>query len=210
MSKTSYADLLRDPRWQKKRLLILQRDHWMCQACGDEEATLHVHHLAYHGKPWDSPEDELVTLCEDCHELEGPSHRGELERDLICQLRKHLAVADIESLCITLAGMKGRLDHIGFQAVGFEDIFHWLYGLNDGMRGRLVAEAIMYSYDVSEDVLGIILESKLKELRECGRGRAEGQSSGEWAIAKNHDIQQLLNSWKQGGNMNATDTVSKT
>lgn len=68
MAKTEYQKKLLDPRWQKKRLQILERDEWKCQKCEVEELTLHVHHKYYNGcDPWDIPDRALVTLCEDCH-----------------------------------------------------------------------------------------------------------------------------------------------
>lgn len=76
----AYSDLLRDPRWQKKRLEILERDGWQCRECGDDKATLHVHHLWYpKGAPWEAPGDILMTLCERCHEEAGDSARESLE-----------------------------------------------------------------------------------------------------------------------------------
>lgn len=66
----AYADLLKDPRWQKKRLKIFERDKFRCKECGCEENTLHVHHIKYFGKPWEAPDDFLVTLCQGCHEYE--------------------------------------------------------------------------------------------------------------------------------------------
>lgn len=64
----TYSEKLKDPRWQKLRLAVLQRDEWRCQYCGDTKTTLHVHHRYYLGKnPWDTPEECLQTLCEDCH-----------------------------------------------------------------------------------------------------------------------------------------------
>lgn len=62
-----YSDLLRDPRWQKKRLEILQRDNFTCKHCKDTETELHVHHEAYRGNPWEIESDKLVTLCKHCH-----------------------------------------------------------------------------------------------------------------------------------------------
>lgn len=66
----SYSEKLKDPRWQKKRLQILERDDWRCQNCFDKEKTLHVHHLCYMEKkdPWDYEENYLLTLCHECHE----------------------------------------------------------------------------------------------------------------------------------------------
>lgn len=72
--KKTYAELLKDPRWQKKRLEIMQRDNFMCRHCGVTDKELQVHHLSYMNgvKPWDYSDAELVTLCKDCHTL---SHR---------------------------------------------------------------------------------------------------------------------------------------
>ena len=69
MKEKTYSELLKDPRWQKKRLQIMERDGFACKLCGNEEKTLHVHHLAYTKKPWDADDKELVTLCESCHTL---------------------------------------------------------------------------------------------------------------------------------------------
>ena len=65
----TYLEKLRDPRWQKKRLEILQRDEFKCRECGDTSTELHVHHLKYRKSknPWDSENDELITLCKNCH-----------------------------------------------------------------------------------------------------------------------------------------------
>lgn len=66
---SNYSELLKDPRWQKKRLEILTRDKWECRFCGDGENTLHVHHLIYiqDKDPWEYASPVLVTLCEECH-----------------------------------------------------------------------------------------------------------------------------------------------
>lgn len=63
----TYAEKLKDPRWQKKRLEILQRDGFSCQFCGDTETELHVHHKEYSGEPWEADNDNLQTLCKHCH-----------------------------------------------------------------------------------------------------------------------------------------------
>lgn len=65
----SYRALLRDPRWQKKRLEVFLRDRWQCQQCGARDRELQVHHRRYQpgGMPWDVPLGWLVTLCKPCH-----------------------------------------------------------------------------------------------------------------------------------------------
>lgn len=65
----TYIELLKDPRWQRKRLEILQRDGWRCRKCGNEKGTLHVHHNYYSKglNPWEYDDSTLRTLCEPCH-----------------------------------------------------------------------------------------------------------------------------------------------
>lgn len=67
--KTEYFQLLKDPRWQKKRLEKLEASNWHCDNCGDHETTLHVHHRQYfkNRMPWDYEDAQLHVLCEDCH-----------------------------------------------------------------------------------------------------------------------------------------------
>lgn len=67
----SYREKLLDPRWQKLRLRILDRDGWRCVVCSENTKTLFVHHGFYDGEPWEAPEDTLWTLCEGCHEITG-------------------------------------------------------------------------------------------------------------------------------------------
>jgi hypothetical protein len=65
----TYSEKLRDPKWQKKRLEVLQRDEFCCQLCNDKETELHIHHIFYRkGKnPWEYNDNELVTYCKYCH-----------------------------------------------------------------------------------------------------------------------------------------------
>src|SRR5574343_340470 len=65
----SYSDKLKDPRWQKRRLLLLESAGFKCESCGDTEETLHVHHVYYEKDrdPWDYPIEAYLTLCSKCH-----------------------------------------------------------------------------------------------------------------------------------------------
>lgn len=67
---SNYSDLLRDPRWQRRRLEILSKTDFHCDECGSGEKTLNVHHLRYRkgAKPWEYEDQDLRALCEDCHE----------------------------------------------------------------------------------------------------------------------------------------------
>ncbi len=68
----TYSDKLKDPRWQKKRLEVLERDGWACRYCGDTKNTLHVHHVLYLSgrEPWEYELGVLLTSCKSCHPSE--------------------------------------------------------------------------------------------------------------------------------------------
>lgn len=68
----TYNQQLSEQRWKDKRLEILERDNNRCQRCKSKFKTLHVHHLAYiaGARPWEHPNEFLITLCEDCHKAE--------------------------------------------------------------------------------------------------------------------------------------------
>lgn len=70
--KIDYKEQLKSPKWQKRRLEIMQRDNFTCQICGATEKQLHVHHTSYlpHTDVWDYDDYRLITLCEDCHKEE--------------------------------------------------------------------------------------------------------------------------------------------
>lgn len=66
----NYWEKLQDPRWQKKRLEVMQDAGFKCELCEDESNTLNVHHKEYFKgrEPWEYNNTQLVCLCVDCHE----------------------------------------------------------------------------------------------------------------------------------------------
>lgn len=98
----SYKEKLRDPRWQRKKNSILERDNYTCQSCKSTTKTLEVHHLQYiYPDPWDITDDLLITLCSDCHRKE--EGRDELEKNLATTLRmKGFLVSDLLAMSVKL------------------------------------------------------------------------------------------------------------
>jgi 5-methylcytosine-specific restriction endonuclease McrA len=45
---------------------VLQRDGWRCQACGSMQ-HLQVHHLKLRSQSGGDVEQNLITLCAECH-----------------------------------------------------------------------------------------------------------------------------------------------
>ena len=76
--QTPYQRLLRDPRWQRRRLEVFVRDGWACRECGERGRELQVHHTVYvAGKaPWEVPMRTLVTLCVTCHRTKRKKKRA--------------------------------------------------------------------------------------------------------------------------------------
>jgi len=71
MSQLTYAEKLKSPLWQKKRLEIMERAGFACEGCGSRTETLHVHHGYYERslEPWEYDGLTLWCLCESCHVL---------------------------------------------------------------------------------------------------------------------------------------------
>lgn len=91
----NYKEKLTDPRWQKKRLKVLQRDDWSCRYCQSKEKSLHVHHLKYQNNPWDIDDKYLITLCGECHEKYGEYMTNrEMWKEAIINAQKHMEEFD--------------------------------------------------------------------------------------------------------------------
>lgn len=111
-----YIEKLKDPRWQKKRLEVLQRDSWMCQKCFSKDKTLHVHHIIYGPcEPWEISDFYLVTLCEICHqEIEFEKDRARRTTE------NYLKTNGVSIPCCAACGHV-RMTYIN---VGFRRPFH--------------------------------------------------------------------------------------
>ena len=63
--------------WQRKKNSVLERDDYTCQICGSSSGIMQVHHITYkhcHGKAYNAPIGDLITLCEDCHSNDDGDH----------------------------------------------------------------------------------------------------------------------------------------
>ena len=57
LASTSYSELHRQ---------VLERDGWRCQMCGSMQ-HLQVHHLKFRSHSGSDVEQNLITLCAECH-----------------------------------------------------------------------------------------------------------------------------------------------
>ncbi|MGO9539970.1 MAG: HNH endonuclease [Terriglobales bacterium] len=57
--------------YEALRQEILRRDNWRCQSCGSM-SNLEVHHRQFRSHSGSDSEENLITLCADCHHK---SHR---------------------------------------------------------------------------------------------------------------------------------------
>jgi hypothetical protein len=65
----TYSEQIKHPKWQKRRLQIMEKAGFRCENCGTDEVTLNVHHILYRDGYiiWEYADEDLVCLCEDCH-----------------------------------------------------------------------------------------------------------------------------------------------
>jgi 5-methylcytosine-specific restriction endonuclease McrA len=54
------------PGYQQLRHEVLKRDSWRCQECG-AMTNLEVHHTQFRSRSGQDQEDNLITLCRQCH-----------------------------------------------------------------------------------------------------------------------------------------------
>jgi len=57
---------LREHEYGKLREKILRRDNWRCQICGSR-INLQVHHHYFRSHSGEDRDENLITLCYDCH-----------------------------------------------------------------------------------------------------------------------------------------------
>lgn len=149
MPMKSYGELLRDPRWQEKRLRVMDRAGFICEECGSAERTLNVHHTYYErGKmPWDYPEESLRCLCEPCHELSHVLVRA------ISQMFGAEPSADLWKILGYLRGLRAwrKIDDVPIliREIGFVDGLADAWGLTvkqvqDGaVNGKVTSDRLM-------------------------------------------------------------------
>ena len=53
--------------YSSRREVILHRDNYTCQCCGKKNCRLEVHHIKFRCDGGTDDEENLITLCEDCH-----------------------------------------------------------------------------------------------------------------------------------------------
>lgn len=147
----SYAELLRDPRWQKKRLEIMQRDNFTCQHCGCQDKELQVHHLIYHkdNKPWEYKSDELITLCSKCHDIETQANQ-DLYEDFkwLKEMWKSLGFSSL-MLEALLGGISSYIENI------LDD------RENGEMEGSWQKDAILYALFGTQNLNDFVIAKRL-------------------------------------------------
>lgn len=56
-----------DYGWSSHREAIINRDNYTCQICGKKNTRLEVHHIIFRSQGGTDDENNLITLCADCH-----------------------------------------------------------------------------------------------------------------------------------------------
>lgn len=152
--QSEYSKKLLDPRWQKKRLEVLDRDNFQCQFCTTKTETLHVHHRKYfHGRdPWDIDSKWLVTLCSGCHELESKQQQRELI-DVFLKAIKVRSLSNV-SLSLLIHGIE-----IGNSEIQQEKLFEVLaHFLNNADFQKFCIEKYLEEEAIATRELAVVME----------------------------------------------------
>ena len=57
-----------DYGYSSRRVAILHRDNYTCQCCGKKNCRLEVHHIKFRSNGGTDDEENLITLCKECHD----------------------------------------------------------------------------------------------------------------------------------------------
>lgn len=144
-SKPSYAEKLKNPNWQKKRLEILERDRYKCRVCGsglNDGKTLHVHHLFYRkgAMPWEYEDEALVTVCEDHHET-----MQELGNDLLKAASKYVGnISMLTDFATALNCTSDSLVFYGWVLEGVHDLIQAHHQFKGGEISKESAQSAVH------------------------------------------------------------------
>lgn len=131
---SDYSDKLKSPKWQKKRLEILNLRGFKCELCKNEEQELHVHHRFYikGRKPWEYDNDVFQVLCSDCHEKEHSKNNKESIPSKLKPIIKTLdnfSIGELEELQYILVNINDTID--------LPEFLHLiLYSINSGCTNQ--------------------------------------------------------------------------
>lgn len=119
---------------------MLARDNYTCQECGSGD-SLQVHHQRYHGpwdEPWTTPDEDLQTLCDSCHEA-----RTHLDRRMRAAAGK-LPFDEAADLVAEIDARRHRIDVTG----------EWRWELSRALEKldalRAEASAVLAEFDSLE------------------------------------------------------------
>lgn len=128
-----YSEKLKDSRWQKKRLELLEKAKWKCQndQCPNESENpnLQVHHKIYlkSTDPWTYEDWCYEVLCDECHK----------------QAQDRMKSSDIiramcPSISDLLSGIRDEIVEGKYSERDVERFFWLLTELGVGFGGQLV------------------------------------------------------------------------
>jgi hypothetical protein len=120
----TYSEKLKDPRWQKTRLKVLERDNFTCICCGETTKQLHVHHCYYVSRrnPWEYHHSSLMTLCFDCHKsLDEPTSL----QNTLCTAFENAVIAEMSRQLSNLKNGCDPDDGVLFEFCGAAHCAGW-------------------------------------------------------------------------------------
>ena len=145
MAKTSYSEKLKSPKWQKKRLEIMNLRGFKCDKCGNEDEQLNVHHRFYikGREPWEYDNDVFQVLCNKCHKIEHEKKDMVIEVIpekydlLISVINEDYSDVDISNLTYFLDNVKNEEDIPDIMSLLSDSIDHgWFISASEVLKDK--------------------------------------------------------------------------
>ena len=149
MAARTYTDQLKDPRWQRKRLEVMQRADFSCEDCYSTDETLHIHHTYYEKGllPWEYPDQSLRCLCEECH-LAIQHSALLLQRQIGRMSNSHLDM--LVGLAYALEWLHTRTGTFHLASMGMEYGFSLGSGIPEEMIRQVTTEGTLDGHALFE------------------------------------------------------------
>ena len=157
---TPYAEKLRDPRWQQKRLEMMERDGFRCRHCEDESKELHVHHTVYcnGNDPWEVDSSTLICLCKTCHDNQTIILNA-LRSDILTSLPWIDLVANLIGIKLQMQRLKIPPEKIEALAKSMASLIHCCRMSNGPDLLISLADSINQSYQAGKRIEGLRREN---------------------------------------------------
>lgn len=141
INNINYCKYLESEKWKNFREEVLKRDNYKCTKCGKTE-NLHIHHISY-DNIWDEKLEDVITLCDECHEKEHSTKRWNKSKN---KATKEIIDEMIDSGSVDVRVLYQYLRKTKvINAYGQIKTYN-IYKLDDDLENVLINEGVLFAH----------------------------------------------------------------